>query len=232
MKITYYGHAAIGVEFGGRNLLFDPYISSNSLAASIEVDRIPADFIFVSHGHDDHVGDLVRIAKRTRASLISNAEIVSWARGKSINGFSMNHGGKRAFDFGMVKLVNAIHSSSLPDGTNGGNPCGFVVWNDEQCFYFAGDTALTNDMKLIPEICPKLDIAMLPIGDNYTMGYEDALLASDYIQCDRILGMHYDTFGSIKINPKAVQDAFKARGKELILLPIGKSLEYSILETN
>ena len=232
MKVTNYGHAAIGVEFGGRHLLFDPFISGNPLAFSIDPDQIPADYIFVSHGHQDHIQDLVRIAKRTKATLISNAEIVSWASGKGVKGHAMNHGGKWKFDFGVVKFVNAAHSSSLPDGANGGNPGGFVVWNEEQCFYFAGDTALTMDMRLIPELCPKLDLAILPIGDNYTMGYEEALLASDFVKCDRILGMHYDTFGLIKIDARLAIDAFKARGKELILLPIGKSKDLGILELN
>ena len=225
MKITYYGHAAVGVGFGGRQLLFDPFISGNPIATFLKADQIPADYILVSHGHQDHVQDMVGIAKRTGATLISNAEIVGWAAGKSVKGHSMTHGGKWKFDFGTVKLVNAIHSSTLPDGANGGNPAGFVVWNEAQCFYFAGDTALTMDMKLIPALCPKLDIAMLPIGDNFTMGYEEALMASDFLQCERILGIHYDTFGLIKIDHQQVLDAFKARGKELILLPIGKSIE-------
>ena len=225
MKITYYGHAAIGVEFGGKHLLFDPFISGNPIAQSVSVDEIPADYLLVSHGHGDHVSDLERIGKRTHATVISNAEIVGWAEKKGLKGHPMNHGGKWKFDFGAVKFVNAVHSSSLPDGSNGGNPGGFVVWNESKCFYFAGDTALSTDMKLIPELCPKLDIAMLPIGDNFTMGFEEALIASDYIHCNRILGMHYDTFGLIKIDHQQVLDAFKARGKELILLPIGKSIE-------
>ena len=225
MKITYYGHATIGVEFGGKHLLFDPFISGNPIAPGIDIDKIPADYILISHGHQDHVLDMERIAKRTHAQIISNAEIVGWAEGKGLKGHPMNHGGKWDFDFGTVKYVNAVHSSALPDGSNGGNPGGFVIWDGAQCFYFAGDTALTMDMKLIPEFCPKLDIALLPIGDNFTMGYEEAIVASDYIHCNRILGIHYDTFGLIKIDHQQVLDAFKARGKELVLLPIGKSIE-------
>ncbi|MBK8492107.1 MAG: metal-dependent hydrolase [Saprospirales bacterium] len=225
MKITYYGHATIAVEFGGKHLLFDPFISGNPIAPAIAIDEIPADYILISHGHQDHVLDMERIAQRTHATVISNAEIVGWAAGKGLKGHAMNHGGKWNFDFGTVKYVNAVHSSSLPDGSNGGNPGGFVIWNSARCFYFSGDTALTMDMKLIPELCPRLDIAMLPIGDNFTMGYEEAIIASDFIHCNRILGIHYDTFGLIKIDHQHVLDAFKARGKELVLLPIGKSIE-------
>ena len=138
----------------------------------------------------------------------------------------MNHGGKRSFEFGTVKYVNAIHSSMLPDGSYGGAPGGFVVWNNEVSFYFAGDTALTWDMKLIPITCPKLDFAILPIGDNFTMGYEDAVIASDFIQVDKIIACHYDTFGYIKINHDAAIKEFKNAGKELILLEPGSSLEF------
>ena len=225
MKITFYGHACVGVEFGGKHLLFDPFITGNPIATAVDVDKIPADYILISHGHGDHVADMERIAKRTNATVVSNAEIAGWAEGKGLKAHPMNHGGKWKFDFGTVKYVPAVHSSSLPDGANGGNPGGFVVWDGTQCFYFAGDTSLTMDMKLIPELCPKLDIALLPIGDNFTMGIDEALVASDFIQCKRILGIHYDSFGYIKIDHQQALDAFKARGKELILLPIGKSIE-------
>ncbi len=141
----------------------------------------------------------------------------------------MNHGGRYQFDFGWVKYVNAIHSSVLPDGTYGGNPGGFVIWNedpgkDNTCIYIAGDTALTIDMKLIPEICPKLDLAILPIGDNFTMGYQDATIAAEFVQASKILGCHFDTFPPIVIDHKVATDYFKNKGLELILLDIGKSL--------
>jgi L-ascorbate metabolism protein UlaG (beta-lactamase superfamily) len=135
----------------------------------------------------------------------------------------LNIGGKWKFDFGTVKYVSAIHSSVLPDGTYGGNPGGFVIWNDDICFYFAGDTALSMDMKLIPQICSRLDFAILPIGDDFTMGYEDAVMASDFIECDKIVGCHYDTFGYIIIDHAAAKKAFADKGKELILLPVGGS---------
>ena len=136
----------------------------------------------------------------------------------------MNHGGKYAFDFGTVKYVSAIHSSVLPDGTYGGNPGGFVVWNDSNCFYMAGDTALTYDMKLIPALCPKLDWAVLPIGDNFTMGMEEAVLAADFIQCDQIIGCHYNTFPPIQIDLSQAQHLFEAQKRTLHLPKIGASL--------
>lgn len=137
----------------------------------------------------------------------------------------MNHGGKFSFDFGTAKYINAIHSSVLPDGTYGGNPGGFVLNNDSKSIYIAGDTALTKDMELIPMTCPKLDLAIFPIGDNFTMGCEDACIASDFIGCNKIIGYHYDTFPPIKIDQQKAKDHFSEHGKELILLNIGESLE-------
>lgn len=224
MKITFYGHACFGLEMGGKHLLIDPFISPNPLATEIDVDSIPADYILVSHGHEDHLADVERIAKRTGAVVISNYEVTSWFGAKGLKGHPLNHGGKKTFDFGTVKYVNAIHTSSLPDGSNGGNPGGFVIWGAEGCFYFAGDTALTMDMKLIPMTCPKLDFAILPIGDNFTMGYEDAVIASDFIGCDKIVGCHYDTFGYIKIDTSVAQKTFSAKGKALVLPAIGETI--------
>ena len=149
----------------------------------------------------------------------------SWNGAKGVEGHPMNHGGKWVFDFGTVKYVNAIHSSVLPDGTYGGNPGGFVIWNDEVCFYHAGDTALTLDMKLIPDTCPKLDFAILPIGDNFTMDYRDAAIAAEFIQCDTIVGCHYDTFGYIEIDHEAAKKAFQDKGKTLLLPSIGETID-------
>lgn len=234
MKLTYFGQSSFGMETMGKQLVFDPFISPNELAKDIDVNSVKADYILVSHGHGDHVADVRTIAKNNGAKIISNYEIVSFfgqeevdGEPMKLDGHPMNLGGKWTFDFGTVKYVNAVHSSVLPDkkGTYGGNPGGFVIWNEEHCFYFAGDTALTWDMKLIPMTCPKLDFAILPIGDNFTMGYEDAVIASEFIECDKIIGCHYDTFGYIKIDHAAAKKAFADKGKELILLPIGSSIE-------
>ncbi len=223
MKITYYGQSCFGIHTKGKHLLFDPFIKSNPLARDVDVDNIPADYILLTHGHTDHVADAEDIAKRTGAKIVSNFEVATWYEKKGLDVHYLNQGGKWSFDFGTVKYVTAIHSSSLPDGSYGGNPGGFVIWNDEGCFYHAGDTALTMDMKLIPMICPALDFAILPIGDNFTMDAADAVLASDFIGCNKIIGCHYDTFGFIKIDHEAAKKAFADKGKELILLPIGES---------
>ena len=222
MEVTYYGQAGFSIKFGGKNLLFDPFISGNSLAKEIDVNSIEADYILLTHGHQDHILDAESIAERTGAKIISNFEIASWYGNKGFDVHHMNQGGKAKFDFGTVKYVNAIHSSSFPDGSYAGNPGGFVIWDDEGCFYHSGDTALTMDLKLIPMTCPKLDFAILPIGDNFTMGYEDAVIASDLIECDQIIGCHYDTFEYIVIDKEAAKTAFT--GKTLFLPAIGETI--------
>ncbi len=223
MKFTYYGHACFGVEVQGKHLLFDPFITPNPLAKHIDINTIPADYILVSHGHQDHIEDVVAIARRTGALVISNFEITVWLGKKGITKtHPMNHGGKWQFDFGTVKMVNAVHSSMLPDGANGGNPAGFLVMTPEGNFYYAGDTALTLDMQLIPRWA-KLDFAVLPIGDDFTMGVEDAIIASEFLQCDRIVGVHYNTFDLIRIDTEEAKRRFREAGKELILLEIGET---------
>lgn len=225
MKITYLGHATLLIEMNGKKILFDPFISGNEMASKIDIDSLKVDYIFVTHGHQDHVLDVEAIAKNNpEALLVSNFEIVTWFGEKGIKGHPMNHGGKYIFDFGTAKYVNAIHSSTLPDGSNGGNPGGFVLYNDSNSIYIAGDTALTKDMELIPKTCPKLDIAVLPIGDNFTMGYEDAAIASDYIECDKVIGCHYDTFPPIKIDKVKAINHFEGKGKKLMLPDIGDSI--------
>lgn len=225
MKITYYGHACFSVELNETKLLFDPFVTPNPLASHIDVDSLGADYILVTHAHQDHLADAVDFAKRTGATVVSNFEIVNWFGAQGISkAHAMNHGGAWRFDFGRVKYVNAIHSSSFPDGSYGGNPGGFVVESSAGNFYYSGDTALTYDMKLIAEATP-LKIAILCIGDNFTMGVDDAITAAEFVQCNKILGVHYDTFPPIQINQAEAVEKFQAAGKELVLLPIGESLE-------
>ncbi|WNH10169.1 metal-dependent hydrolase [Thalassobellus suaedae] len=224
MKITFYGHASLGIKIDDVNILVDPFISGNPKASNINIDSLEADYILVTHAHQDHILDVEAIAKRTNAVIISNYEIVTHYGSLGLEGHPMNHGGTWDFDFGTVKYVNAIHTSSFPDGTYGGQPGGFVIEGEHKNIYIAGDTALTFDMKLIP-MQTKLDLAILPIGDNFTMGIDDAILASDFIECDKILGYHYDTFGYIEIDHKVAKRKFFEKNKDLMLLEIGESIE-------
>jgi L-ascorbate metabolism protein UlaG (beta-lactamase superfamily) len=225
MNISYYGHSCFGVEINGKNLLFDPYITPNELARHVDVNTVKADYILISHGHEDHIADAESIAKRTNARVISNVEITTWLSKKGVeNLMPMNIGGKVKLDFGNVKCVVAQHSSGLPDGTYGGSSMGFVVESPEANFYYAGDTALTYDMKLIGDY-RKIDFAFLPIGDNYTMGVDNAIIACDFIDCDKIVGMHYDTFQMIKIDKQEAVSKFNRAGKKLTLMGIGDILK-------
>ena len=226
MNITYYGHSCFQVDIGGSKMLFDPFITPNELAANIDIQAISPDYILVSHGHFDHIADLVSIAKRTSCKVISNWEITAWVEKQGLgNTHPMNTGGSFVFDFGKVKCVRAEHSSSLPDGSYGGNPMGFVIESTEGNFYYAGDTALTLDMKLIGDY-KKIDFAFLPIGNNFTMNADNAVITSDFIRCDKIIGMHYDTFGYIKIDKEDAMRKFKSSGKELILMNIGETKQF------
>jgi len=223
MKVTYYGHACFAVAAGGRTLVFDPFISPNPLARAIDVNSLPADYVLISHGHFDHVADAVALAQRTGATVIANYEITVWLGNQgATKTHPLNLGGAARFDFGRVKLVPALHSSGLPDGSYGGNPGGFVVETADGAFYYAGDTALTHDMKLIGE-STRLRFAALPIGDNFTMGVDDALKAAEFVRCNEILGVHYDTFPPIRIDQAAAVERFKAAGKHLRLLLPGES---------
>lgn len=225
MKFTFYGHSSFAVEIKGKKIVFDPFITHNELARSIDINKIEADYIFISHGHDDHIADLIVLARRTNATVVGSFEIITWLGKQGLEKVHpMNTGGKWAFDFGTVKCVVAHHSSGLPDGSYGGNPMGFLFTTAEGNFYFAGDTALTLDMQLIPRFA-KLDFAVLPIGDNFTMGADDAIVAAEFIQCKRIIGVHYDTFGYIKIDKEKVTKQFAKAGLELLLPAIGSSID-------
>ncbi|QCE42678.1 metal-dependent hydrolase [Psychroserpens sp. NJDZ02] len=224
MKITFYGHACLGIQIEDIHILVDPFISGNPKAAHIDINTIKADYILLTHAHQDHILDVEAIAKRTEAVIVSNFEIVTHFQNLGFEGHPMNHGGTWDFDFGRLKYVNAIHTSSFPDGSYGGQPGGFVLEGEHKNIYIAGDTALTFDMKLIP-MQTQLDLAILPIGDNFTMGINDAIIASDFVACDKILGYHFDTFGYIEIDHEAGKRKFFEKDKDLMLLEIGESLE-------
>ncbi|HEX8574897.1 MAG TPA: metal-dependent hydrolase [Flavobacterium sp.] len=224
MKITFYGHASLGIAIKGIHILVDPYISPNPKAAHIDMDTLQADYILVTHAHGDHIQDVESIAQRTGATIVSNAEIADYYSNKGFKTHPMNHGGSWNFNFGKVKYVNAVHSSSFPDGTYGGNPGGFIIQGEYKNIYIAGDTALTFDMKLIP-LRTRLDLAILPIGNNFTMDVEDAIIASDFVECEKVLGVHYDTFGYIEIDHDEAKRKFFDKDKDLMLLDIGESID-------
>ena len=224
MKLTYYGQSTFAITTVGYRLLFDPFVTGNPLATHIDVDKIEADYILVSHGHGDHVADLVSIAERTGAQVIAAPEVLTWAKKHGISNSHQMNFGSASFPFGRLSYVPAWHSSSMPDGSYGGNPGGFVVSNADGAFYYAGDTSLMMDMQLIPHYAT-LTFAVLPIGGNYTMDVRDAIVASDFIKCNRIVGVHYNTFPLITINTEVAQKAFTDSGKQLLLPAIGETIE-------
>lgn len=224
MELTYYGHSCFGLRVGGSRLLFDPFIRPNELAKEVPVEQIEADFILLSHGHFDHVSEVEEIGKRTSAPLVGMFEVLSWFEQKGLDApYKMNIGGRAQFPFGAVKMVPAVHSSSMPDGSYGGVAGGFVLEATEGNLYFAGDTALTYEMKLIGERT-KLNVALLPIGDNFTMGIDDALQAAQWLGVKRVVGMHYDTFPPIKLDREAALQKAQQAGVELLLLNIGQTI--------
>lgn len=225
MIITYYGHSCFSLSIENTHILLDPFITGNPKASSVVVSSLNPDIILLSHGHQDHVLDVEQIQSQSNAKIISTFEVTNWFAGKGIeNLLPMNHGGKASLKFGTVKMVNAVHSSSMPDGSYGGNPVGFVIESKENRIYYAGDTALTLDMKLIGE-SGKVDFAFLPIGDNFTMGIEDAVKAAEFVGTKKIIGMHFDTFPIIEIDKDHALEYFQSNGLELILMSIGESIE-------
>jgi L-ascorbate metabolism protein UlaG (beta-lactamase superfamily) len=223
MKITFLGHASLLIEVANKSIIVDPFITANKKAKHIDINSLKADYILLTHAHEDHILDAEFIAKNTGAKIVSNFEIVNYYGKIGIEGHPMNHGGTWNFDFGRLTMVNAIHSSSFPDGSYGGNPAGFVLETKEGNIYIAGDTALTLDMKLISIQC-SLNLAILPIGDNFTMGIDSAIIATDFVEADKVLAYHFDTFGYIEIDHEYAIQKFKKKNKELIILEIGKSI--------
>ncbi len=199
-KLTWFGHAAIGIEVDQTHLLIDPFLSENPVA-SIAPEDVQADYILISHGHGDHIGDAVEIARRTNALVISNFEIASWFQDQGLKAHAQHIGGGYPHPFGYLKLTIAHHGSALPDGTYGGNPTGFLwVTPAGEKIYLACDTGLFGDMRLIGE--EGIDLAVLPIGDNFTMGPDDALRAVKMIEPRYVIPVHYNTFDLIKQDPQ------------------------------
>lgn len=225
MRIQYFGHSCFMIESGGFRVLTDPFITPNPLAEHVKIEDIDVDYILISHAHDDHTFDAEAIAKRCNATIVSNWEITQYFSRKGVEKtHPMNIGGKWSFDFGTLKAVQAVHSSSFVDGTYGGNPMGFVLETGDKCVYFAGDTALYSDMRLIAEQF-HIDVAMLPIGDNFTMDIRDAMVAAKYLNARKVIGMHYDTFPYIEIDQIEADMVARRSDVDLALMQIKQIIE-------
>lgn len=226
MKVTYLGHACVNIEIDGKYFLVDPFISGNPLAKHIDIKSVKADYILLTHAHLDHILDAEVIAKNTGAKLVTNPEIMAHYRELGLDGYEMNIGGTQRFENAEVeiKMTKAEHSSAFADGKYGGNPAGFLISSKNITIYISGDTALSLDMKLIPYQY-KVDLAILPIGDNYTMGVQDALLAAKFVDSYHTLGVHYDTFDVIKVDKEFSKQKFADSHRKLHLLPIGNTID-------
>ena len=223
VNITYYGHSTFMVEVNGKKILFDPFITGNEATKGIiNLLEIVPDYILLSHGHEDHVLDVEMIAKQSHCPVIATFEVANWCNKMGIdNTIPMNIGGTINREGINIKMVNAVHTSSFPDGSYAGVPAGFVISWEGGCFYYSGDTALHYDMKLIAEKF-NIDFAFLCLGDHFTMGVQDAIKAAGFVNTDKVIGMHFDTFPPIEIDHKKTVDAFKAAGLTLKLPEIGE----------
>ncbi|MBN2552624.1 MAG: metal-dependent hydrolase [Spirochaetales bacterium] len=223
-RLTYLGHAAFLVEGSKASIVIDPFLSGNPLA-TVRPQEIKVDYVLLTHGHGDHLGDGIEIAKANKATIVAPNELALYCSSKGAQIHPMHIGGAHEFPFGRVKLTIAHHGSVAPDGTYTGNPCGFLVTMDGKTLYHTGDTGLFYDMKLIGEM-NQIDLAVLPIGDNFTMGIEDAVKAAEFLRARMYIPMHFKTFEVIDVEPAEFVKQAEARGHKARVLPIGESLEY------
>jgi L-ascorbate metabolism protein UlaG (beta-lactamase superfamily) len=221
MKVTFLGHACFQIEHDGVTILTDPYLTGNPQAA-VKPEDVSPHYILVSHAHGDHIGDAVEIAKTAGATIITTAEVARLCDKQGAKVHGMHIGGKHAFDFGYVRITPAFHGA----GVEGGHACGFIVDLGGKKVYFAGDTSLFGDMELLGRL-EKLSLALLPIGDNYTMGPDDAVLAVEMLKPAVVVPMHYSTWPLIKADPVAWQQAVtsRVRGTEVRVVAPGESIE-------
>ena len=193
IQITWHGHSTFSLDFSGTKVVVDPFLAGNNPKAKSAVEDLGADFILQTHGHGDHIADTVPLAQKTGAQVIANFEICNWINSQGHeNTWGMNTGGSYQFSFGRVKMTPALHSSGLPDGSYGGDPGGFLIFAEGKTIYIAGDTALFSDMALIGNA--GLDLAIIPTGDNFTMGPDDALEALAFLKPTIVIPCHFGTF--------------------------------------
>lgn len=212
------------VETAGKKLLFDPFISGNPLMKGFDIHTIQADYILVSHGHGDHIADLPTIAKNTGATVIGMLEVTNWAQKQGAEKVLGMNLGPTVLPFGTVRMVPALHSSSLPDGSYGGNPAGFVITTIDGSFYYSGDTCLSMEMQLVSKYA-NLKFAIMPIGGHFTMDMDDCMMASDFVQCDKVVGVHFNTWPPIAIDGELAKRKFEAAGKQLFLPAVCETIE-------
>ncbi|MGK6349708.1 metal-dependent hydrolase [Parapedobacter sp. DT-150] len=225
MKAIYYGHSSVALQLDGASVLFDPFISPNPQATAIDINSLKPDYIILSHAHDDHVADVVAIQRNSGAKVMAIVETAMWVNRQDIpesDIIPFNFGGTVATDFGSIKMVYALHTNAAPDGQYAGAPAGYVLQCGGRKIYFAGDTALTLEMKLLEHV--GLDWAFLPIGGHFTMDVDDAIVASQFINCKNIIGIHYNTFPPIAIDTAVAKEKFADAGLNLYLLAIGDEL--------
>jgi L-ascorbate metabolism protein UlaG (beta-lactamase superfamily) len=223
-RLTYLGHSAFLVEGSKGKVVIDPFLTGNPLAKASK-DSIKVDAVLLTHGHGDHLGDGIEIAQASKATIVAPFELANYCAGKGANVHPMHIGGSHPFPFGRVKLTIAHHGSSAPDGTYTGNPCGFLLTMDGKTLYHSGDTALFYDMKLIGDM-NTLAVAMLPIGDNFTMGIDDAVKAAEFLHPQLVVPMHYNTFDVINTDPQEFVQKAEAKGVKGKVLGVGATLEY------
>ncbi len=223
-KLTYFSHAAWKIETNEYTILIDPFLDDNP-TSPVKSKDVKADFILVTHAHGDHIGDAIPIAKANNATIISNFEIANWCGEQGVTAHPMHIGGSKEFPFGKVKLTQAFHGSSFPDGSYGGMPTGVLITIQNKTIYHSGDTGLFGDMKLIGESMP-IDIALIPIGDNFTMGLDDAVKAVEFLHPKMAIPMHYKTFDVINVDPDDFVSRVKKTGIEAKVLDYGSSIDF------